>query len=99
MEADGRDRRRERLVRVAVADNTFTAEFLKQQLREAGIRSLVRNREGGSGVVSAIGGTFEVFVLEGDADLASNVLGGPPEPLPPPALPAPKRVRRRRWWR
>jgi Putative prokaryotic signal transducing protein len=99
MEADSRDRRRERLVRVAVADNTFTAEFLKQQLREAGIRSLVRNREGGSGVVGAIGGTFEVFVLEGDADLASHVLGGPPpEPLAPPALPAPKRVRRR-WWR
>ena len=100
MQADGRDRRRERLVQVAVADNTFTAEFLKQQLREAGIHSLVRNREGGSAVIGAIGGTFEVLVLEGDADLASNVLGGaPPEPLPPPALPAPRRPRRRRWWR
>jgi hypothetical protein len=98
MEAGGRDRRRERLVRVAVAENTFTAELLKQQLREAGIPALVRNREGGSGVIGAIGGTFDVFVLEGDADLASHVLGGPPlESLPLPALP-PKRARRRRWW-
>lgn len=99
MQRDGRDRRRERLVRVAVAGNMFTAELLKQQLREAGIRSLVRNREGGSGVIGGIAGTFEVFVLEGDTDLAAAVLGGPPpEPLPPPALAAPKRARRRRWW-
>ena len=97
-----RDRRRERLVKVAVADNTFTAEMLKDQLLEAGIPSIARNREGGVGVIAGFAGTFEVFVLEGDADLASAVLGGGrvPEPLPPPALPAPPaRPKRRRWWR
>lgn len=97
-----RDRRRERLVKVAVADNTFTAEMLKDQLREAGIPSVTRNREGGVGVLAGFAGTFEVFVLEGDADLASAVLGGgpAPEPLPPPSLPSPRvRPKRRRWWR
>jgi hypothetical protein len=97
-----RDRRRERLVRVAVADNLFTAEFLRGQLEEAGIPCTMRNREGGAAVVGGIGGTFELFVLEGDADLATAVIGDgtPPEVLPPPTLPAGRRrTRRRRWWR
>src|SRR3712207_4053411 len=97
-----RDRRRERLVRVAVADNAFTAEFLRGWLREAGIPCTLRNREGGAAVVGGIGGTFELSVLEGDADLAAAVIGAgnPPEPLPPPPLPAPRStIRRRRWWR
>ncbi len=102
MQEERRDRRRERLVRVAVADNTFTGEMLREQLREAGIPALLRNREGGVGVFAALGGTFELFVLEGDAALASAVLGGdtPPEPLPSPRLAAPPpATRRRRWWR
>jgi hypothetical protein len=97
-----RDRRRERLVRVAVADNMFTAEFLRDRLKEAGIPSTMRNREGGAAVVGGIAGTFELFVLEGDADLAAAVIGDgtPPESLPPPSLPAARpRTRRRRWWR
>jgi len=99
---DQRDRRRERLIRVAVAANHFTAQLLHDQLREAGIPAMVRNRDGGSVVVGALAGRFELFVLEGDADLASVVLGGPPpEQLAPPSLPGPrpKPARRRRWWR
>ena len=80
MQEEVRDRRRERLVRVAVADNTFTGEMLRDQLREAGIPSMLRNREGGVGVISGPGGTFELFVLEGDAARASTVLGGDPHP-------------------
>ena len=101
MQDQRRDRRRERLVRVAVADNTFTGQMLRDQLQEAGIPSLLRNREGGVGVIAGPGGTFELFVLEGDADLASAVLGGgsPPEPLPPPQLPPRPQRKRRRWWR
>lgn len=96
-----RDRRRERLVLVAVADNTFTAQLLRDQLRDAGIASSVRNREGGAAIVGGITGTFEIFVLEGDADLAARVIGGDPtpEPLSPPALPPAPERRRRRWWR
>ena len=95
-----RDRRRERLVRVAIAPNIFTAEMLRGQLQEAGIRAMVRNRDAGNVVVGGIAGTFELFVLEGDRDLAAAVLGDDP---PPEALPSPQinttRRRRRRWWR
>jgi hypothetical protein len=96
-----RDRRRERLMRVAVADNLFTAEFLRGRLKEAGVPCSMRNREGGAAVVGGIGGTFELFVLEGDVDLAAAVLGDgtPPEALPQPSLPTGRpRSRRRRWW-
>ncbi len=96
-----RDRQHERLVLVAVADNTFTAQLLGDQLRDAGIASSIRNREGGASFVGGIGGTFEVFVLEGDATLASHVLGAErmPESLPPPRRPPPPNQTRRRWWR
>jgi hypothetical protein len=97
-----RDRKRERLVLVAVADNVLTAELLRDQLREAGVPSTMRNREGGAVIVGGLGGTFEISVLEGDADLASAVIGGgsPPDALPPPTLPGPRpRPKRRRWWR
>ena len=101
MQRRARDRERERLVLVAVADNMFTAQLLRDQLRDAGIACSVRNREGGAGIVGGITGTFEVFVLEGDAPLAEAVLAGdpPPEALPPPRLPPPPRQKRRRWWR
>lgn len=95
-----RDRGRERLKVVAVAGNTFVAELLKDQLRQAGIPCAVRNREGGVGVIGGVTGTFEVSVLEGDFERAAAVIGGeaPPEALPPRALPAAPRRRRRRWW-
>jgi len=97
-----RDRRSERLTLVAVADNVFTAELLRDQLCQAGIPCTMRNREGGAGIVGGITGTFEIHVLEGDAGLATTILGdgAPPEPLPPPPLPPPPtRRKRRRWWR
>jgi hypothetical protein len=81
-----RDRQNERLVLVAVADNSFTAQLLHDQLRDAGIACSVRNREGGAGIIGGVSGTFEVFVLEGDAAMASQVLGddSTTESLPPP---------------
>ncbi|MGD9892031.1 MAG: DUF2007 domain-containing protein [Dehalococcoidia bacterium] len=97
-----RDRQNERLVLVAVADNTFTAQLLGDQLRDAGIGCSIRNREGGAAIVGGISGTFEVFVLEGDAALASDILGAgaTPKSLPSPQLPPPpSRPKRRRWWR
>ena len=105
MEAGFRDRRRERIVRVAIAENSFTAEMLRAQLQEAGIRSLIRNRDSGNAVFGGMGGvnySLEVMVLEGDADLAAAVLGAGPqhEALPPPRLREQRRrQRRRRWWR
>ncbi|MGH2602745.1 MAG: putative signal transducing protein [Dehalococcoidia bacterium] len=98
-----RDRRSEQLTLVAVTDNVFTAELLRDQLRQGGIPCTMRNREGGAGIVGGITGTFEIHVLEGDAGLAATILGDgtSPEPLPPPPLPppAPARRKRRRWWR
>jgi hypothetical protein len=100
-----RDRRREPLVVVAIAENGFTAAMLREQLAEAGIRALVRDQH--SVVLGPLaGGNFghEVLVLAGDADRATAVIGEgqPPAPLPPPALPTPERHRpgrrRRRWW-
>ena len=86
-----RDRQRERLVRAAVAENQFTAEMIRQTLAQAGIRSMLKNRDGASVTFggSQSAWSMEVWVLEGDAEAAAALLGGdPPAPaLPPPALP------------
>ena len=99
--AETRDRARERLVRVAVAETLITAQMLQEQLAQAGIRSMLKNRDG---TAVAMGGSYaqpfamELFVLEGDADAASALLGGPPPPaVAPPALAAPP-PKQRRWW-
>lgn len=74
-------------MRVAVAENPMTAQLLSELLEQAGIRSLIKNR----GAAPAIYGTgvlasYEVFVLEGDADAATRVIGDDlpsrPEQLP-----------------
>jgi hypothetical protein len=98
-----RDITRERLVRVAVAENPATAQLIRDALSEAGIRSMLRNRDSAAAIMGggvAMPYALEVLVLEGDVDRASALLGGAPAPpgLPPPAL-ATRQRRRRRWWR
>lgn len=97
-----RDRTREPLVRVAVAENELTAEEIRADLAAAGIRCMVKNRDATSvawGGSVAASFSLEVFVLQGDAERATALLGGQPapEPLPPPALSG-ERKKRRRWW-
>lgn len=97
--SEPRDRRRERLVRVAIAENPATAAVIQDTLEQAGIRSMLKNRDALAVTWGSQGGPFsaEVYVLEGDADLASALLGGETRAaLPPPALEEKKR--RRRWW-
>ncbi|MFN8558044.1 MAG: DUF2007 domain-containing protein [Dehalococcoidia bacterium] len=100
--SERRDRARERLVRAAVAENPATADMVRDTLRAAGIPSMLKNVDalsvswGGQAPPWAL----EVWVLEGDADLAAALLGGEraPTPLPPPAL-GPSERPRRRWFR
>jgi hypothetical protein len=51
---------------------------------------MLKNMDPGSAALggAAVSFTIEVFVLEGDADAASALLGGDPDKqgLPPPAL-------------
>lgn len=93
-----RDRARERLVRVAVAENPTTASMIRETLTGAGIQSMLKNRDATS-VIWGTAGTpwsVEVWVLEGDAEAAAAVLGGTPAPpLPPPAV---EPHHKRRWW-
>lgn len=107
MTKDRGDRQREALVQVAEAESPFAAQLVRDQLKEAGIPSTLRNRSAAVNLwTGPMMGHYEVFVLERDAALANAVLGGPPpEELPSPALPparasAPSAAkRRRRWWR
>lgn len=96
----GRDIERERLVRVAVAENPATAQLIQDALAEAGIRSMLRNRDSAAAYLGSLAAPFalEVFVLEGDADVAAALLGNSPVPesLPPPADAQPHRKRRLR---
>jgi carbamoylphosphate synthase large subunit len=99
-EAQQRDRSREKMVKVAVAENLSTAELIKQTLAEAGVPCLVKNTSS-LGVIygGALGGSFalQVYVLEGDEAAAIEALGGrAPEALPSPSLPPRRRYRRRR---
>ncbi len=73
----GRDTAHERLVQVAVAENPATAQMIQDLLRQAGIRSLVKNTDSLFSVTGGMGGmpfTIEVFVLEGDAPAAEAIL-------------------------
>ena len=97
-----RDLARERLVRVAVAENPITAELIRETLTAAGIRCMTKNRDGLSvmfGGSTPVPWALEIWVLEGDADAASALLGGGPAapPLPPPSLQ--RSTPKRRWWR
>lgn len=100
----GRDRSRERLVRVAIAENPLTAHLIQETLTRAGIRCMVKNRDPVSVAQGVLASPWalEVYVLEGDADAAFLALGGEageaPPPLPPPAVPGGAGGGVRRWW-
>jgi hypothetical protein len=86
----GRDRARERLVRVAVAESPMTAELLAGMLKEAGIRCMVKDVGPAPAVLGAGAlASYELFVLEGDATAAAAVLS---DELPdrPGQLPEPE---------
>ncbi len=70
-----RDRARERLVRVAVAENPMAAELLAGMLKEAGIRCMVKDVGPAPSFLGAGAlASFEIFVLDGDAAAAAAVL-------------------------
>lgn len=96
-----RDIERERLVRVAVAENAATAQIIRDTLATAGIRSLLRNRDNASAYLGSLAAPFtlEVYVLEGDAGAASALLDATsvPGPRPLPQAKAKPRKRRLRW--
>lgn len=93
-----RDRTRERLVRLVVAENQATAALVEDALRHAGIRCLRKDTDAAA---VTLGGNWaapwsvEIWVLEGDADAAAAILGGV---ITPPALPPPRTRRRRMPW-
>jgi hypothetical protein len=75
---DDRDRAREPLVRVAVAENDFDAQLIHDELADAGIRSLVRSDDvltSARAIGFAAPFSREIFVLEGDLARAREVLG------------------------
>lgn len=75
---DDRDRAREPLVRVAVAENDFDAQLIQDELAEAGIRCMIRSDDvltSARGVGFAAPFSRGVFVLEGDRARARELLG------------------------
>lgn len=92
-----RDRSHEPLVQAAVAENPATAQMIQDLLRQAGIRSMVKNTNDASPFLggSALSFTLEIFVLEGDAVAAEAILSDN-RPAPPPRLgPGRRRYRKR----
>ena len=93
----------EPLVRIAIAENAFTAGMLRDQLSEAGIPTLVRSDH--SIILGPLAGgafSFYIYVRASDARRAAAVIrdGSPMDP-PRPMLSAPEREhrrKRRRWW-
>lgn len=93
----------EPLVRIAIAENAFTAGMLRDQLSEAGIPALVRSDH--SIILGPLAGgafSFYLYVRETDAPRAAAVIGdGSPMDPPHAMLSAPEREhrrKRRRWW-
>ena len=92
-----RDRRRERLVKIAVVENGLTGEHIRQRLEAAGIACLVKNTDP-LGVIYGVTSPFavQVFVLEGDELSALAALqDADPAILSAPGLPPRRRYRRR----
>lgn len=93
-----RDRSREPLVKIAVAENPATAELIRQILENAGIRCLIKNTDAlgviyGSGLTASY--ALQVFVLQGDETAALAALGDDRSgALPPPPLPPRRRYRK-----
>ena len=96
----GRDRSREPLVKIAVAENPATADLVKQVLDDAGIRCLAKNTDPlgvMSGQLWSSPFSVQIFVLSGDESAAQSALAAcgfnTSETI---SLPAPRRRYRRR---
>ncbi len=89
-----RDRRGERLVRLAVAEDPVSAEVWRDALEQAGIRSLVRNVDTLAAWSGGAALTLELLVLEGDLEAARAIVDA--EPAAPRSEP---RHHRPRLWR
>jgi len=97
----GRDRSREALVKIAVAENQATAELVRQTLADEGIHCLVKNTDPlgvlyGSLWTSPF--SVQVFVLSGDEAKAQTIFGDRGwDTSAPLSLPvrAPRRYKRR----
>jgi len=100
--SDGRDRSREPLVKIAVAENPATGEMVKQLLADAGVRCLVKNTDA-LGVLAGSAWTspfsVQIFVLSGDEATAQAALAAAGfdngAMLALPSAPRRRRVRRR----
>ena len=80
---EGRDPARERLVKAARFDNVVEAQLAHDRLEQAGIRSLLKNVDPLSAYeTGALPLAIDLFVLEGDAEAAADLLAD--EELPPP---------------
>lgn len=70
-----RDRGKERLVRIAAFDNVVDAELARARLEDAGVRALLKNADAiGAQQGFALPLAQYLFVLEGDAERAVNLL-------------------------
>jgi hypothetical protein len=95
----GRDKSREPLVKIAVAENPATADLVRQVLEDAGIRCLAKNTD----PLGVMYGTLwtspfavQIFVLAGDEAAAQAALAACGfDTGAPIALPARRRYRRR----
>ncbi len=83
---------------VAVAENPATAQMVQDLLKQAGIRSMVKNTDSLASITGGVGGmpfTIEVYVLEGDAGTAEAILADE-HPARPEQIAAPRRRYRKR---
>ena len=93
---EGRDRAREPMMQVAVAENTATAQMIQDLLGQAGIRSLLKNTNDASQFTGgSLPFTLQIFVLEGDA-AAAEVLLADERPVPARQLGSGRRRYRKR---
>jgi Putative prokaryotic signal transducing protein len=94
-----RDRSREPLVRIAVAENPATAELVRQELADAGIQCMAKNTDAlgvMSGSLWSSPFSVEMFVLSGDEAAAQQVLAEKGYKTDGPiALPSKRRYKRR----
>jgi hypothetical protein len=96
----GRDRSREPLVKLAVAENPATGELIRQLLQDAGVPSLVKNTDALGVLIGSLWTSpfaMQIFVLSGDEAAAHEALAAAGfDPSRTLALPARSRPRRRR---
>lgn len=98
-QSNGRNRAREPLVKIAVAENSPTAELVKQALADVGIRCLTKNTDPLGVMYGQLWSSpfsVQIFVLSGDESAAQAALAAcgmnTSEPI---SLPLRRRYRRR----